>query len=132
MSDNALTRACRSLADDELAARVRGGDEAAFSEIHHRFSVQMTVFARRILRDVTHDAEDVVQDAFIRAYIGLRASDGPIALRPWLYAIVRNRALDELRRHRVDLVLYDAQLPATPAFDPQEQLARHEGNLRPR
>ena len=44
------------------------------------------------------DAEDVVQDAFIRALPALRATDRPMALRPWLYMIVRNRAFDHLRR----------------------------------
>lgn len=121
-----LTQRHCSLTDDELVVRVRDGNDAAFSQIHHRFSVQLTAFARGILRDRVHDVEDVVRDAFIRAYIGLRATDGPIALRPWLYAIVRNRALDELRRHRVDVVLYDAQLPATSTLDPQEHLAAHE------
>ena len=126
MSDDALTRERRPLTDDELVARVRGGDDRAFSEIHHRFSAQLNVFARRILRASARDAEDVVQEAFIRAYIGLRATAGPIALRPWLYAIVHNRALDELRRHRVDVVPCDAQLPAAPSCDPQERLAGHE------
>jgi RNA polymerase sigma factor (sigma-70 family) len=50
-----------------------------------------------MLNGTGHDAEDVVQDAFIRAYRGLRVTDRPMTLRPWLYMIVRNRALDELR-----------------------------------
>ena len=50
-----------------------------------------------MLSGTGHDADDVVQDAFIRAYRGLRATDGAMALRPWLYMIVRNRALDALR-----------------------------------
>ena len=67
MSDGALTRAYGGLVEDELVSRLCGGDDEAFSEIHHRFSAQLTVLARRILRDRTHDAEDVGQDAFIRA-----------------------------------------------------------------
>src|SRR2546423_14780440 len=38
------------------------------------------------------------QDAFIRALAGLRATDADMNLRPWLYMIVRNRAMDDLRR----------------------------------
>jgi RNA polymerase sigma factor (sigma-70 family) len=43
------------------------------------------------------DAEDVVQEALVRALAGLRATDREIALRPWLFMIVRNRAMDHLR-----------------------------------
>jgi RNA polymerase sigma factor (sigma-70 family) len=83
--------------DDELVARFRTGDDAPFNEIHRRYRGPLLAFARRMLRGSGHDADDVVQDAFLRAYRGLRVTDRPMALRPWLYMIVRNRALDELR-----------------------------------
>ena len=83
--------------DEELVARFRAGDDAAFDAIDRCYRRALTSFARRMLRGSGHDADDVVQDAFLRAYRGLRATDRPIALRPWLYMIVRNRALDELR-----------------------------------
>src|SRR5688572_20798415 len=86
-----------TMSDDELVARFRSGDDAPFDEIHRRYHRPLTSFARRMLAGTGHDADDVVQDAFIRAYRGLRATDRPMALRPWLYMIVRNRALDELR-----------------------------------
>src|SRR4051812_12378242 len=44
------------------------------------------------------DAEDALQDVFIRAYSALRASDRPIALRAWLYRVAHNRCVDHLRR----------------------------------
>jgi RNA polymerase sigma factor (sigma-70 family) len=86
-----------TLSDDELVARFRAGDEAPFDEIFRRYDGALRAFARRMLSHSGHDADDVVQDAFIRAYRGLRVTDRPMALRPWLYMIVRNRALDELR-----------------------------------
>ncbi len=86
-----------TVSDDDLVARFRAGDDAPFDEIHRRYHSPLAAFARRMLNDSGHDAEDVVQDAFIRAYRGLRVTDRPMALRPWLYMIVRNRALDELR-----------------------------------
>jgi RNA polymerase sigma factor (sigma-70 family) len=112
-----------TLTDDQLVLRFRNGDDAAFSEIHRRFRAALTAFARRMLHGSGHDAEDVVQDAFIRAYRGLRATDRAMALRPWLYMIVRNRALDELRApRRADA--YDdesTRMHAVPDADP----ARH-------
>ena len=86
-----------ALTDDELVARFRRGDDAPFDEMHRRYHGALLAFARRMLKGSGHDAEDVVQDALIRAYRGLRVTDRPMALRPWLYMIVRNRALDELR-----------------------------------
>jgi len=113
-----------SLSDDDLVARFRAGDDAAFSEIHRRFRTALVAFARRMLHGSGHDAEDVVQDAFIRAYRGLRVTDRPMALRPWLYMIVRNRALDELRTpQRTDCVHDVTSLAAVPAADPAQCVA---------
>jgi RNA polymerase sigma factor (sigma-70 family) len=107
------------LTDDQLVARFRDGDDAAFSEIHSRYRAALTAFARRMLHGSGHDAEDVVQDAFMRAYRGLRATDRAMALRPWLYMIVRNRAFDELRAPQ-RTVGYDDEtvMRAAPESDP--------------
>jgi RNA polymerase sigma factor (sigma-70 family) len=86
------------LTDERLVALVRSGDDHAFAAIHDRYRERLVAFARRLLAGTGHDAEDVVQDSFIRALAGLRATDAEMHLRPWLYMIVRNRAMDELRR----------------------------------
>jgi len=116
-----------SLTDDQLVLRFRTGDEAAFSEIHRRFRSALTAFARRMLHGSGHDPEDVVQDAFIRAYRGLRATDRPMALRPWLYMIVRNRALDELRApQRSDAYDDEIRMYAVADADPARCFAESE------
>src|SRR3954449_9065640 len=86
------------LTDERLVALVRAGRDDAFGAIHDRYHDRLLAFARRLLAGTGHDAEDVVQDAFIRALAGLRATDAEMHLRPWLYMIVRNRAMDDLRR----------------------------------
>jgi RNA polymerase sigma factor (sigma-70 family) len=109
------------LTDEQLVVRFRAGDDAAFSEIHRRFRSALTAFARRMLHGSGHDADDVVQDAFIRAYRGLRVTDRPMALRPWLYMIVRNRALDELRTpQRADAYDDELRMRAVPDADPAQ------------
>jgi RNA polymerase sigma factor (sigma-70 family) len=89
---------CTLLSDERLVSLVRSGSDDAFAAIHDRYRDRLLAFARRLLAGTGHDAEDVVQDAFIRALAGLRATDAEMHLRPWLYMIVRNRAMDELRR----------------------------------
>ena len=85
------------LDDDQLVARCRGGDDDAFAEIYRRYRSPLRSFAGRMLSGTCHDADDIVQDAFIRAQRGLRATNRPMTLRPWLYMIVRNQAIDALR-----------------------------------
>lgn len=85
------------LTDDELVARVRCGCDDAFAEIYRRYRGPLRSFAGRMLSASSHDADDVVQDAFIRAHRGLRVTNRPMTLRPWLYMIVRNQAIDALR-----------------------------------
>jgi RNA polymerase sigma factor (sigma-70 family) len=86
--------------DERLVAAVRAGDDDAYALIVARYRQPLLGFAARLLGGSHADAEDVVQDAFIRALRGLRASDRPMVLRPWLYMIVRNRAFDHLRGQR--------------------------------
>jgi RNA polymerase sigma-70 factor, ECF subfamily len=98
--------------DEELVAAFREGSDAAFTAIHHRYAEPLTAFAARMLRGTGLDAEDVVQDAFVRAHHALRATDGPMALRAWLYMIVRNRALDALRARRQTVTFEAGREPA--------------------
>ncbi len=117
--------------DDDLVACFRSGDDAPFDEIHRRYRSQLTAFARRMLNGTGHDADDVVQDAFIRAYRGLRVTDRPMALRPWLYMIVRNRALDELRSpQRAGAYDDDFALDALPAADTADRVQQRAAMRR--
>lgn len=91
----------RSRPDDaELTRRVAAGDGAAFAALDDRHRTPLVRYARSLLRRSEHDAEDVVQDVLIRAHAAIRAGDGPDELRPWLYRLTRNRAIDEVRRAR--------------------------------
>ena len=73
---------------------VRAGDDRAFGAIHERYEARLLAYARQLLGGAHHDAEEVVQDAFVRALHALRADEREMALKAWLYTIVRNRALD--------------------------------------
>jgi RNA polymerase sigma-70 factor, ECF subfamily len=119
--------AYRAATDEQLVDLVRDGDDRAFDAIHDRYVQRLTGYARQMLGGAHHDAEEVVQDAFVRALGALRADDRDMALKPWLYTIVRNRALDALRRpvRTTDLELHAPVLHDASA-DPHERLLRAE------
>ena len=84
--------------DEALVAAARAGSDAAFTAIVQRYEQPLIAYARQVLGGRHHDAEECVQDAFVRALGSMRRTDSEIALRPWLHAIVRNRCLDQLRK----------------------------------
>lgn len=86
--------ALRSQSDRRLVTLVRDGYEIAFEEIVRRYGRPLGRYAATI---VGGRSEDVTQDAFSKALLALRRSDADIELRPWLYRIVRNTALNDLR-----------------------------------
>lgn len=86
--------------DAELVGRMRAGDADAFAEIVRRYEPRLLGFARRMLAGRSEYAEDVVQEALMRASLGLRRDAREILLAPWLYALTRNCCLDELSRVR--------------------------------
>lgn len=89
-----LGTALRAQPDRRLVTLVREGYEAAFEEIDRRYRQSLNRFAASI---VGGHSEDVTQDALSKALLALRGSDAEIELRPWLYRIVRNTALNDLR-----------------------------------
>jgi len=84
----------RAQPDRRLVDLVRDGYDAAFEEIVRRYRRPLDRFAAAF---VGGRSEDVTQDAFSKALLALRGSEAEIELRPWLYRIVRNTALNDLR-----------------------------------
>ena len=107
-----LGPALRTQPDRRLVALVRDGYENAFEEIVRRYGGMLSRFAASIVP--SHRAEDVTQDAFSKALLALRDTDKEIELRPWLFRIVRNTALNDLR----DEPAYAEEL-SRPARRPQ-------------
>jgi RNA polymerase sigma factor (sigma-70 family) len=89
-----LGPALRAQPDRRLVKLVREGYETAFEEIVRRYRKPLDRFAAAI---VGGHSEDVTQDAFSKALLALRGTTMEIELRPWLYRIVRNTALNDLR-----------------------------------
>jgi RNA polymerase sigma-70 factor (ECF subfamily) len=84
----------------ELIAQVIGGDESAFRVVFRQHSPTMFGVALRMLSYQHADAEDAVQDAWLRAVRGLAAFRGNSSLRTWLVGITIRCALELGRRER--------------------------------
>jgi RNA polymerase sigma-70 factor (ECF subfamily) len=105
-----------------LVDLARGGDHAAFEELVRVTSNDMYALAFRLTGD-EHDARDVVQETYLRAFRSIRKFRGEASFSTWLYRIAANCAATmHSRRRRVRLVSIDAdprcgELPTDPDPD---------------
>ena len=111
------------LTDEELVRFARAGSEDAFDTIVHRYRAPLVSYCRRWLD--AHRAEEVVQHTLMKAYICLRDDDRPLALRPWLYRVAHNAALNAVEKKGSDWEELDENYDGVPQ-PPQvaEQRAR--------
>ena len=106
--------------DSDTIARAQGGDREAFGRLVALTQRRVYATARRMVGGHA-DADDVAQEAFLRAYRGLPGFDGRADFFTWMYRIVVNVALNHLRARA-------ARIPpaAPPAPDPVERLEARE------
>jgi RNA polymerase sigma-70 factor (ECF subfamily) len=108
--------------DRELAGRVLAGDEQAFRQLYRRHTPRLYQLALRLVGGDATEAEDVVQDAWIKATEKLDTFRWEAAFGTWLGAIGINLARETVRRHgRRREVLWDDHAEP-PAADPVERL----------
>jgi RNA polymerase sigma-70 factor (ECF subfamily) len=123
-------------ADVELVARARSGDRAAFRMLFDRYNRRAFGVAFGVVKN-QQDAADVVQEAFIKVHRHLDGFQGNSSFYTWLYRIVMNLAIDQLRRKkkvtefdetvRKDDALADgATLPQSAHENPARVVARKE------
>ncbi|MGH7693368.1 MAG: RNA polymerase sigma factor [Gemmatimonadaceae bacterium] len=91
---------------------LKSRDEASFRALYARHSPALYALALRLLADRTHDAEDVLQECWIRAVAGLREFAWQSQLRTWLTAIMVNCCREVWRSTRQELDVNDAELSA--------------------
>src|SRR3954447_15435566 len=104
-------------ADDRLVDAARLGDPDAFAVIYQRYKLDVWHLAWFTLRD-HHDAEDALQETFLKAHRALGQYRRDETFRPWLLTICRNACRDRLRATlRRDVVPLDEEA-AAPAGVP--------------
>ena len=113
--------------DDTLISRAQSGDEQAFVDLMRAYHAYVFAIVIGIV-DNAHDAEDVVQDAFINAYRGLSQLEDTTKFKSWLAEIARNCARNSMRKRRVDTVPIDEVSADTlrTRESPSAQLIRDE------
>ena len=89
----------RSTEERKLLEAARAGDEHAFRTIVELYRKPLHVHCYRMLGSL-HDAEDALQETFLRAWRGLRAFGGRSSVRNWLYRIATNVCIDATSRRR--------------------------------
>jgi RNA polymerase sigma-70 factor (ECF subfamily) len=107
---------------DALVTAARSGDRSAFDDLVRATYADTYTLAYRLTGD-EEDARDVVQEAYLRAYRGLRRFRGDAQFSTWMYRITANCASTHLgrrRRHRHEELIDDGPYPdESPELDPQ-------------
>jgi RNA polymerase sigma factor (sigma-70 family) len=96
MSPRISIRVLAGQSDQRLVALVREGHERAFEALVHRYRRPLLRYCRR-LRLSDARAEDVLQQAFLQAWLALGRGVEVRELKPWLYRIVHNAAVNSMR-----------------------------------
>lgn len=120
----------------ELLEGYRAGDLAAFEKLYERHAPRMKSIALNLLGNVA-DAEDAVQEAFLKIYRGAKTFHGGAAFSTWAYRVVVNTCYDALRRRRTrpagsPLETPDGReaLPPSPGLDHPLRLALEKSVAR--
>lgn len=115
--------------DADAASAVQRGDVIAYRGLVERYHVPLVRYVSRLLGN-TDDAEDVVQDVFVKAYACIRQYDPRKKFSTWIYRIAHNESVNRLRRKRLEPVLFfdpDTLFPHPVAREtPRDQAEREE------
>ena len=102
-----------SISKDEAFSleALKAGDRAEFARLVEAYSELIYRLAIKMMND-PQDAEDVLQETFVKALRGIQKFDGRSSLSTWLYRIATNEALMALRRQKPNLISTDEPLEA--------------------
>jgi RNA polymerase sigma factor (sigma-70 family) len=94
--------------DHALVRAVREGDDRAFELLYTRYQRRIAGYVFGMVKDYGR-AEDITQEVFVSALRRMRATERPIAFKPWIYEIAKNACIDAYRRARhTEEVSFDA------------------------
>ena len=107
--------ATEPVSDHKLVAAVRRGDDRAFEALYERYHRRIHAYVYGMVKDHQR-AEDVTQEVFVSALRRMRATERPIAFKPWVYEIAKNACIDQFRRSkRAEEISFDADEGLAPS-----------------
>lgn len=86
---------------DQLAARIKLGDEQAFELLFRKYYVRLCAFANKFLNN-PEEAQEIVQDVFTKIWEGRNEIDPEDSLKSYLFKIAQNLSINKLRRKKVE------------------------------
>lgn len=92
--------------DDLLVTRARGGDEQAFKELVDKYERALFYHILKMVKD-REQVEDLVQEAFVKAFDNLNSYSTEYAFSTWLYRIATNHTIDYLRKKKLQTMSID-------------------------
>lgn len=104
--------------------QVKKGDQAAFEDVVSFYQNKVYQICYRMIGN-THEAEDIAQESFIRAYVNIHSFDDRRKFSTWLYRIATNLTIDRIRKKKPDYYL-DAEVRGTEGLDMYSQLAAEQ------
>jgi RNA polymerase sigma-70 factor (ECF subfamily) len=118
--------------DADVVERVLGGDRDAFAELVRRHDDRLRGLAYKLLGGDVHRMDDALQDSYVRAYRALPTFRRDADLGSWLYRIVYNACIDELRRAKRHAVPHDPSTldPASGQPGPERQVTAADATVR--
>jgi RNA polymerase sigma-70 factor, ECF subfamily len=105
---------------------IKKGDQNAYAEIVEIYKNKVYQLCYRMLGN-RHEAEDVAQEAFIRAYVNIHTYNPNMKFSSWLYRIATNLSIDRIRKKKPDFYL-DAEVSGTDGLTMYSQLAATEAS----
>src|SRR5947209_3967981 len=103
--------------DEWLALRCQTNEDGAYEELVSTLEMPLLYYAIK-LTGSRDRALDVMQEAWVRAFRGIRKLNNPAALRSWLYSIVHGVAIDDLRRSNRREAVESAELETDDIAEP--------------
>ena len=94
------------LSDEEVVEITRTKNKEAYAEVIKRYQGKLMRYAKYLVKD-DERASDVVQDAFIKAYINLNSFDTKRKFSSWIYRIVHNQAINLIHKYKKEMPLLD-------------------------
>lgn len=127
--DDILRHGCEAASDSELIDRALGGDPSSYGALFDRYRAQLYAATLGRCGD-RHDAQDIMQETFVKAYLNLNHYNADYTFGQWIYTIARNLFIDYTRKKRTTTAVFVDRSEhfnaPSDAPNPEERIISHQ------